>query len=225
MAEPITCPSCAAPVSPPAGRTQFFCAHCGATVVVPDDHRRAAADAPMKPVGDLSRFTIEKSGDELSVRWRWRSCGTLLLVPFALFWNGFIAVWIAAAASTGEPLFALFGIPFVVVGIGLAYLAVALQVNGTTVRVRDGVLSVEHGPLPWKAPEPIPADRLSQLYVKERVRRGKNGPHTDYQLMAVRDDGTERALLTDSTDGTQRAVERMLEVHLGLEDRAVAGEA
>lgn len=42
---------------------------------------------------------------------------TLPLLGFALFWNGFIAVWTAGAISTGAPIFfVLFSVPFWIIG-------------------------------------------------------------------------------------------------------------
>lgn len=231
MISTLECRNCAASLVPPQGQTQFFCQYCGATVVVerPDvpvgRGATAEAERPLKPTGDLSKFTIEKSGEELAISWPWRSVAGCFLVPFAIFWNGFVAFWMMGALGTGEPFFAMFGIPFVLVGLGLIYVTAAVFVNSSTVRVRDGILSVEHGPLPWRHPTPIPVDKVQQIYVHHKQVRTKNGHNSMYELMAVRTDGTETKLLTEQERDTPRSLERMLEVHLGIEDRAVVGEA
>jgi hypothetical protein len=51
--------------------------------------------------------------------WRiwWSSAA---IVPFALFWNGFVVFWIWGAAHASV-WFALFGLPFLVVGMTLLY--------------------------------------------------------------------------------------------------------
>jgi hypothetical protein len=46
---------------------------------------------------------------------------------FALFWNGFVAVWTAGALASGGVLFALFSIPFWAAGISMAKSAIGRQ--------------------------------------------------------------------------------------------------
>ena len=48
--------------------------------------------------------------------------GGMFLLPFAIFWNGFVAVWTIFSMSMGAPtLFSLFSLPFWAVGIGMLY--------------------------------------------------------------------------------------------------------
>ena len=225
----LVCPGCASPVDPPPGRTQFFCQYCGSTVVVEspataaETSTEASEVAPLRPAPDLSRFDIDKDGDRLSIRWRWRTWAVLILAPFTLFWNVFILFWMAMAASA-EPSFTLFGVPFVVVGIGMIYLTAAMIVNATTLSVRDGVLRIIHGPLPWRSPAPIVTEDIRQLYVKETVHHSKNNTNVNYELRLLKTSGEDTKLITDPSEKIPRALERMLEVHLGIADHPVRGE-
>ena len=64
----------------------------------------------------------------------------IVLLPFVLFWNGFVAVWTLMATSLGAPVaFTLFSIPFWAVGIGMLvkllrnmFERVVIQVTGET---------------------------------------------------------------------------------------------
>ena len=224
--ETLECPNCAAPLDDD-GRTQFFCQFCAATVVVPESLRRDASpveDAPLEPAPNLSRFDIEKEGDRLRIQWRWRNWMAFVLVPFGLLFAGFAVFWTVAATALAGP-FGLLGLPFVGVGAFLLYFAAAMVVNRTTVLVEDGRIAVTHGPLPWRSPHPIEADDVRQLYVEERVHHGKNGSrsHT-YEVQVLLAGGGKAKLVTEYAAADARAIERMIEVHLGIEDRAVRGE-
>ena len=238
--EALTCPQCSAAVDPPADRTQFFCRYCGATVVVPERLREtpeqstdpeqpsvpgqpSVLERPLEKPVDLSKFTVDKSGDYLMVMWRWRGVAGCFLVGFAAFWNTFLVVWTAGAASASV-LFALFSVPFWIVGLGMAYLALAMLVNRTEIVVDDQI-RIWHGPLPWKNPAPVPVDRLTQLFVFQRITQGKYGPNYSYELQALQQDGPVLTLLKgESTPDVPRAIERLIEVHLGIDDQRVQDE-
>lgn len=80
-----------------------------------------------KPVG--SRVLLEENEDYLRVvippaKFDAASIST---GGFALFWNGFVAVWTAGALASGGILFALFSIPFWAAGISMAKAAIGRQ--------------------------------------------------------------------------------------------------
>lgn len=236
----LTCPQCDAPLDPPSGRTQFFCQFCGATVVIPrslqsnvDEPPREDMKEPLRPAPDLSKFTIDKHGDELVISWSWRTWLLLFLIPFAVFWNA-ITWTIAGAFLVGGMMndvpwyfgFAgLIAVPHICIGLGLIYFIAATFFNRTTVRVSQYDLSITHGPVPWKSPAPINVDEIEQLYVKEKISRGKNGSSASYQLHALLKNGSSHKLLNWATDPSiPQAVERMIEVHLDIRDQPVKGE-
>lgn len=242
VAKTLTCPKCNAPLVPPPGRTPFFCSFCGSTIVVPRESLQEADETPAedqrpRPTPDLSKFTIDKQGDVLTISWKWRTWLVLFLIPFAIFWNGvawtvggaFFLLGIGAFGDGGKDAFGLFGalfaVPHLCIGIFLIYLIFALLFNRTEIRVDRDTLVVRHGPLPWKTPKPIRTTEIEQLYVKEKVNHSDTGSSTNYQLHVLLKEGKSVKLLgNDLNENTPRAVERMIEVHLGIKDRAVKGD-
>lgn len=74
----------------------------------------------IKPLG--SRIELKKTSNSLEIYippsgWRAEGVG---LLSFAIFWNCFLLLWTSMAAR-GSVFFALFSIPFWIVGIGMAY--------------------------------------------------------------------------------------------------------
>lgn len=80
-----------------------------------------------KPVG--SRVFLEEDEDHLRIAIPPAKFDTASISTggFALFWNGFVAVWTAGALASGGILFALFSIPFWAAGISMAKAAIGRQ--------------------------------------------------------------------------------------------------
>jgi hypothetical protein len=80
-----------------------------------------------KPVG--SRVFLEEDEDNLrlAIPPAKFDAASISTGGFALFWNGFVAVWTAGALASGGILFALFSIPFWAAGISMAKAAIGRQ--------------------------------------------------------------------------------------------------
>ncbi len=226
----LICPGCSAPLTPPEGRTQFFCHFCGATVVVPAESvtpssETTSSEERLHPLPSLDRISIERSGEQLTLSWPWRTWVAFLLIPFALFWNGVVLTMSVAILISGQWWILLFLSLFIGVGAFLVYFAAAMLMNSTSIEVREDVIAVRHGPLPWKTPSPVPSDDIEQMYVKEKVHRGKDNTSVQYSLELIRKSRGNITLLSGETDADiPRTVERLLETHLGISDRPVKGE-
>ncbi len=82
-------------------------------------------------------------------------------LPFAIFWNGFIAVWTCAAANIplpGNILFMLFSLPFWAIGGFLAYACLFILFGKTHFRIDRHEVSLVKTLFGWKVsrqqPEP-----------------------------------------------------------------------
>jgi hypothetical protein len=155
----------------------------------------------------------------------------LFLIPFCIAWNAFLVGWYSMAVSNGpgggmQIIMLLFPIAHVAVGLGLLYFCLLVLFNRTVVRVSYGELELTHGPLPVPGNHRVPVDEIAQLYIRHEHKQGNQGStsHT-YPLIARLKSGQDLKLLpTNSELNVARALEQLVEEHLGIRDEPVAGE-
>lgn len=194
----------------------------------PRPARRASAPrrrARARPRGRLAAITrpagIEISSDEhaLHLTHRWgHPLGLVLSLPLC-------AGWIAAAfLSLTAPGMDAAGAPVVLLVLLMlawaCYGSLAWALNETRIEVTEGLLVLEHGPLPWPGRYRLRADVLQQLYCEEQVT---SKGHRRYSLHALLPRG-RRFLLLRGTREVLRFLEREIETWLGIENRRVRGE-
>lgn len=94
-----------------------------------------------KPLG--SRIELKKTDSVLKIEippTGLRGDGASIL-SFAIFWNGFLIVWTSMAMRAG--LFALFSIPFWIVGIGMAYAGLSIVFGKVFLVISDRTFSID----------------------------------------------------------------------------------
>ena len=198
-------------------------------------NRKSTADVPVP-----ERFTVDNDGHELTIRQRWFQGALFFLLFFAIAWDSFLVGWHWMLTSgpfggnDGMPgpfklIFFVFPIAHVAVGVGLTYFVLAGFLNSTVIRVVDGMLSVRHGPLPWRGNLDMATDEIEQIYCQNKLRTNHNHDgHTStsmsYEVHAVVA-GQKRKLLGGLHEADHALfVEQTLERFLKIEDRAVHGE-
>jgi hypothetical protein len=173
-------------------------------------------------------FTVDDRGDELVISWRWRSCAVIPLAIFGTFWNGIVLSFYVAALRSGDYWAMAFPSLHLAVGLGIAYLCLAMLVNRTTIEIGLDHLRVRHGPLPWPKQRDLRATDVVQLHCRERIHRSKSTTSYTYELHAdVRGlSGDERLSLLTGLDSKEHAreLEKLIEKHLGIRDKPVEGE-
>jgi hypothetical protein len=228
----LQCTRCAASLEEKAvdsGRGFARCSYCGSLVDLGRAAGTGAAGAGFRdrPEVPLPKgVTVSREGGGLVLSRRWFSAKFLFLIPFCLFWNGFLVVWYGMAAGGNAPLaFLLFPLLHVAVGIGLAWFCLAGILNTTVIRSAGGRLTVRHGPVPWPGNLDLGTAEVKQLWTKEKVSHGKNGTTVTYEVHLERK-GREAKPLLKGLESVEQAlfVEQRLERHLRIEDRAMAGE-
>jgi len=240
----ISCPSCATPVPAEDLELSMMLAKCSACDTVfsfaeevgrteGDSLRGALGARPAHRPGTPTDHPVKEheDGDGLVLSWRWFSPRHLFLGFFALFWNGFLVVWytigISAVAAGDDSAVMMLCFPgiHVLVGLGVGYMAITGVVNSTTVRITQGRLAVEHHPLPWPGAKELHTDSIAQLFVKQRIKRGKNGTTVTYEVLARdRSHGEVTLMKGIAQEQAARYLEHRIEQWLGIEDQAVAGE-
>jgi predicted Zn finger-like uncharacterized protein len=245
----VKCPSCGA-VVPAADvnldRMLAKCARCssvfdiasqvGRTPGAPPAEGRARRLVPMprniRVVADEDEAGMPMYRDNAAGRphivleRRWFSGALFFMVFFCIFWDGFLVVWYANVfhhgVNKGSLVGALFPLIHVTAGVFLTYTTLCGFVNRTRIAVKDGVLSIWHGPLPWRGNRAIAVEDLAQLYCQEHV--GNKGSRS-YSLNALLKDGDKVRLIRSLSEPDQALyVEQVLEKRLGIVDVAVAGE-
>ncbi len=114
--------------------------------------------------------------------------------------------------------------------LALLWCAVAAACNSTRVWVADGILWVEHGPIPWPGGRRIYASDIEQLWCERyeyEVPNNRGAPRieTAFRLMVAQKRGEPVPLLDhlrNPEDGLY--IEQLLEQALGIADTHVSGE-
>ncbi len=229
--EEISCTNCGAPlketdISPELRVAR--CSHCQSIFSLQPEKKpesgeedRDQADEALVAIPE--EFKVRETEDLLEISWKWFRFHYIFLFFFSIGWTAFSLFWMSMA-SQASGLFALFGLPFVAVGVGMFYSALCGFLNTTTLSVTGERLRVTHGPLPWPMPSPIDPANIKQFYCKEKVIHGKNGTSYSYSLQVALVSGRHVKLMTFDDYAHANALERKLERHLNIRDHRVDGE-
>lgn len=231
MVEPVSlkCPNCAAILRMEdldMNTGTIKCGYCHSLSRIPVSSLEQGGFHPRPEIPLPAGMQIQETMGGTMLSRRWFSPAVLFLIPFCIAWDSFLIFWYSMALSGKAPwIMAVFPIAHVAVGLGLTYYTLATLFNTTAIVAGRGNLGIQHGPLPWMGNVDLPTDNLNQLYCKEKINRGKNGPNYQYELWAATNDGGTRKLLGAGLTMEQALfIEQKLEHALGLKDRAMAGE-
>lgn len=168
-------------------------------------------------------MSMEERFGELVLSRKWFSKKVVLMLVFAIFWDGFLFNFYKMMLSGDTvPIGAvLFPLLHVAVGVGITYSAIAGLVNKTTITIGADQLTIRHAPLPWMGNRTLYRYDFVQLYVEE-VRRKNNA---SYRLNAVLTNHKKLKLLSGIDDRSQALfVEKEIEKFMGIQDERVSGE-
>lgn len=175
-----------------------------------------------------NQLSVEKSSNNLSLTYKWYSMKAIFLTFFTIIWCGFLFFWYS---MTGDApiVFQLFPMIHVGVGFFLTYLTICLYVNTTSIEVSKLELMVKHRPLPWFGAKTFNIKDVKQVFVREKINKGKNGSvNYTYDLYALLNTKKEVKMISgqwlDLDSDTAKEIEREIEQFLGIQDFQVVGE-
>jgi hypothetical protein len=155
---------------------------------------------------------------------RWFTPIILFLLVFVIVWNSALMFWYTRAFGMPDAswLAILFPLFHVMIGIHISYAVLAGLLNRTIVEVRNGMLQIEHAPIPWPGNSQLKASDILQLYCDE-TRVGRHGHATVYNLHAILVHEGQRKLLSSLKKNEALYYEQQLEEWLDIQPRPVVG--
>ncbi len=173
----------------------------------------------------LGRLEVREDNDQLELVLPTDRKKGATKAPMALAWNVFLLFWysgvLAGGGMAGVPM-ALFGIPHVLVGLGLIYATAVGLLNRTRITLGPGKLQVTSGPVPAGGNGVHRRSDLVQLFVIRRepspwtawMQNHKKTTDPDargFQVCAVTPDGSAVTLVSHVEGLVEaRAIERTL---------------
>lgn len=157
----------------------------------------AASDYARPLAGKPRNVTIREGRAGLVIRHRWFTPPVLVYLLFCGVWNALVVGTMYHDSLRDEVLFTLLpGIVFIGIGVWLAYMALALCLNTTTLTLDRACLRVRHHPVPWPGNLDLPMASVRQLVCEKRVRHGRRRTSHSYVLEALLKDGRRTRVLS-----------------------------
>lgn len=166
------------------------------------------------------RQSAREGDSPLRLLMGWFRFEAIFLAFFSLFWCGFLVVWYAIAFSMSHTPLMMFLFPLlhVGVGVGMAYSALAMFVNTTTIEVTKERLTVKHGPLYWIGEIELDARSIDQLFIRETRHRSKNGRYYRYAVCADCRGTIQDVIKGLRSENEARFIEQSIEEKLAILD-------
>ncbi len=142
--------------------------------VVPQQPKRHSSKVLVEKVdGDQSLITLKPAGF---------SAGTLGIIFFALFWNGFLVVW-TTMALMASVLFAMFSIPFWLVGLAMLAGIVTNLFGYQEILIRRKSMVIRKFTIGFKIEHTIDYNSLNSIEL-EKFTKYNNRTKNSFKLAA-----------------------------------------
>jgi hypothetical protein len=151
---------------------------------------------PSSLIAHPESLVVEESPDGLFILKKWRNPIVFFFLIFAIIWNSVvwgISSFLLPAVLSGDswelifPL--LFLIPFIGVGLWIAYMSIAVIFNSTHIFISQDSFRLSHRPIPVGKRLTLNPKDIIEIDLRSERRSGKNGTYTVYLLEAVDQQG------------------------------------
>lgn len=181
------------------------------------------SDTPIIPIPE--KFKVFHDRETLVIRRKWFGPQVFFLIPFTLFWDGFMVFWFYKAFMDGQWEMMAFGSIHALVGVGLTYFVICNFANATDITINPRHVGVKIHPFPWPGNKQIKTTDITQLFCDERISQGKHGTSVSYTVKIIDKLGKSTKLISGLKDVSEaRFIENKVESLLGIENKPVAGE-
>ena len=174
------------------------------------------------------KFSLEQVPEGVELKYRWLGKQHFGLLFFAIFWNCFLLIFVPAILASGEAFPLLFMIPFVLVGVGMAYYVLTGFLNRTTIMINREGLDISYAPIPTIGTTNKTVDRraIEQVYCTRRVAyESNNVPVYVFDVHYVEKGGGDETLVKGLDDLNKAVfIEQQIERIYKIEDMPVDTE-
>lgn len=178
----------------------------------------------IRQISKPAHFSVEAGDYDLQIAWTWFRWEAILFTFFLIIWNSFLYVWYREVFEDQNWVMGAFAIFHLGAGIALTYHTLGMYFNKTYLSISPERIRAYTTPFPpFRGNKTIPADEVSQAYVKQVVHQNKNNKTYEYRVMIITHDARSIELIR-SLKRTEFGlfIEQEIENYLGIENRPVS---
>ena len=170
-------------------------------------------------------MNIQHHNNYMQIDRKWFGLNIAFMSVFAIIWNGFIFNIYSGMEPDAELSQKLLPLPFVAIGIGITYYAIAGWFNKTSIFVSRDAVEIQHKPIPWIGNKRLLVNNIKQLYTKEKISQNQNGTSVTYEVHVIVFNGKIIKLVSGLESSEQALfIEQEIEKYLKIENQPVRGE-
>lgn len=214
--------------------TVIKCKSCNNIFEYTDQLKAAGLPIPYKKKSGIiisKGIEMNQLKEEMEIKIDWNEVTSSFSIWFGIYWNLFL-LFVTYLLVTGDSdvklFFALFLIPFYLVGIKFIYRILVYLYNTTFITVNKEMINVEHTPINFYLfkDHHLMTHAIEQLFVRKEQIGEKGNEHVYAWCVDVEmKDGEMITLMKDLKEEKYAFyIEQEIEKYLGIKDRSVPND-